>query len=116
MIKLPRGNTLHLTAVLTNSDGSPYIMGEKDHAVFTVKSTDDMREIPLIQKIIMPADCGENGEIPIKLDPADTVGIETGIYLYDLAVCIGGKDFYTAVIASTFHVLPALGDIGGDVV
>lgn len=116
MIKLPRGNTLHLTAVLTYPDGSPYSMGENDHAVFTVKQNDDPDEIPLIKKIIMPDECGENGEICIKLDPVDTVGLETGYYLYDLAVCIDGKDFYTAVAASTFQILTALSDIGGDTV
>lgn len=111
MIKIPRGNTLYLEVALTDAADKPYRLGKKDYAVFTVKYRDNMRENPIIQKIIMPDDCGENGELLIKLAPEDTVGIETGTYLYDLAVCIGGRDFYTAVVASTFQILPALGEM-----
>lgn len=111
MIKLPRGNTLYLEVALTDAADKPYRLGKKDYAVFTVKYRDNMQENPIIQKIIMPDDCGENGELLIKLAPEDTIGIETGTYLYDLAVCIGGRDFYTAVIASTFQILPALGEM-----
>ena len=112
MIKLPRGNTLNLTVRLKDSDGKPYTIGEKDHAVFTVKYNDDWNEKPIVQKIIRHWDCGANGELQVKLDPQDTVALKTGFYLYDIAVCLGGRDFYTTVVADTFQILPALSDMG----
>lgn len=110
MIKLPRGNTLDLSVMLYDAGGAPYRMKEKDCAIFTVKFRDDMSEKPIVQKYILPRECGANGELLIHLDPRDTVSLETGYYLYDVAVLIGGMDFYTAVIADTFRILPALGE------
>lgn len=98
------------SVTIYDAGGAPYVMKGKDSAVFTVKIRDDMSEKPVIQKYILPSECGENGELRIHFDPRDTVSLETGYYLYDVAVCIGGKDFYTAVIADTFQILPALGE------
>lgn len=112
MIKLPRGNTLNLNVILKDNNGNPYTMGEKDYVFFTVKLNDDRNETPIIQKIIRYSDCVENGELQIRLDPCDTVALKTGFYLYDIAVCIGGRDFYTTVVADTFQILPALSDMG----
>ena len=112
MIKLPRGNTLNLNIVLKDRDGKPYALSEKDHAIFTVKYNDDRNEVPLIQKIIKNSDCGANGELQLRLAPQDTIALETGYYLYDIAVCIGGNDFYTTVVADMFQILPALSDMG----
>lgn len=110
MIKLPRGNTVILDAILTDSEGLPFILGAEDKAVFTVKRRDNRQERPIIQKIITAESCGKGGKIGIKIVPEDTIALETGDYLFDLAVCLGGEDFYTTVIADTFRILPALGD------
>lgn len=110
MVKLPRGNSAVLDVILTDTGGSSFILGDGDKAVFTVKRRDKRQEAPIIQKILTSEQCGKNGKIEIRLVPEDTIGLETGDYLFDVAVCVGGEDFYTTVIADTFRILPALGD------
>ena len=110
MVNLPRGNSAVLDVVLTDTDGKPFILGAGDKAVFTVKKRDKRQEVPIIQKIFTSEQCGKNGKIEIRLIPEDTIALETGDYLFDVAVCINGEDFYTTVIADTFRILPALGD------
>ncbi len=111
IIRLPRGNTLRLNVILMDINKNPYIMGEKDRAVFTIKTTGDRNEVPIAQINIFPSDCGKNGELQIKINPEDTIALKEGTYLYDLAVCIDGEEFYTTIVADTLQILPALSDI-----
>lgn len=111
IIRLPRGNTLRINVVLTDINKNPYIMGKNDCAVFTIKTTGDRNETPISQITIFPSDCGKNGELQIKINPEDTISLKEGTYLYDLAVCIDGEEFYTTIIADTLQILPALSDI-----
>ena len=110
MVNLPRGNSAVLDVILTDIGGSPFILGVGDKAVFTVKRRDNRQDTPIIQKILTAEQCGKNGKIAIRLVPEDTIALETGDYLFDVAVCINDEDFYTTVIADTFRILPALGD------
>ena len=110
MITLPRGNSLVLTAVINNANGTPQILSPTEQAVFTVKRTSEKSEQPLIQQILTADDYNELQELIIKIAPKDTIDLRQGDYKYDLAVLVDGIDVYTVVCCDTLRITAALGD------
>lgn len=106
MIKLPRGNSGAFSLSLTNGDGTAFVPSANDTVIFTVKKSRSRNAAALIVKKIVPSD-----NMVISIEPADTMGLAEGDYYYDVAVCVGGSGFYTAVICDEFKLLPALGDM-----
>ena len=106
MIKLPRGNSAVFALTLTNADGTVFVPSENDTVMFTVKKSQTKDATALIVKKITPSD-----NMTISLEPADTVNLPEGDYFYDIAVCVGGSNFYTVVLCDNFKILPALGEL-----
>lgn len=109
MIKLPRGNSAAYALKLINSDGSMFIPSADDTVLFTVKQLRKNTADILIQKKIVPMAPYNN--MVIVIEPADTINLREGDYYYDVSVCIGGTEFYTAVICDELKLLPTLGDM-----
>lgn len=110
MITLPRGNSLVLTAVINNTDGTPHILSPTEKVVFTVKRSSEKSEQPIMQQLLTVDNYNDNGELVIKIAPEDTINLRTGDYKFDLAVLVDGIDVYTVVCCDTLRITAALGD------
>ena len=106
MIKLPRGNSAVFALTLTNADGTAFVPSENDTVLFTVKKSQDKDATALMVKRITPSD-----NMVLSLTPADTVNLSEGDYFYDVAVCLSGVEFYTAIFCDNLKILPALGEM-----
>lgn len=107
MITLPRGNSAVFSLTLTNADGTPFVPSENDSVIFTLKKSTSKDANAIFVKKIVPI----NDRMTVTFTPADTVNLNPGDYYYDVAVCLSGVEFYTAIFCDNFKILPALGEM-----
>lgn len=92
-------NTLTLSVVDANGDG--YTLSEGEKLLFGVKEKPEDAEL-LIKKII--TECTD-GVCTLEFDPADTIDLKYGRYIYDIGLRSGGK-YYPVIKASPFVIEP----------
>ena len=91
-----RGDTGVLRLNLT-VDGEPYELADGDTAVLTVKKNLKAKS-PLLQKAC------ENGLF--CFEHADTQGLPTGTYVYDVQVTLADGQVYPVLGPNTYRLLP----------
>ena len=102
MFKVKNDNSIHITrgdtGILNLSlklNGEPYIMGEDDICVLTVKKSVDDAEA-IFQKPLQ--------DNKFTIEPADTNGLRYGIYKYDVQLTTGEGVVSTVVTPKDFVV------------
>lgn len=87
-ITLTRGDTETLTVTVTDADGQPYELGEGEYIEFVAKAKPTDAE-PLIRKVTTDG--------AITFDRADTWGLATGKYAYNVRVENGTSSYHTII-------------------
>ena len=89
-ITLTKGDTFKATIGITTPDGNPYVLQEGDSIRFAMKQSYE-DPTPLIVKQVDPA------SMLLKLEPAETKGLETGTYVYDIQITYANGDVDTFI-------------------
>lgn len=90
-----RGNTFPITVHLEGGNSLPLMLGDEGILKFGVAWPPEPGKL-LIDKQVGQGAQDENGAVTIVLEPADTLPLHPGQYVYDVAVQLG-PDFYTVV-------------------
>ena len=99
-----RGNSLELPVLLSQEDGTPYILAEGEVVRFGVKKSDYDTEL-LIEKDLTAAEQEEDGTLVFHLAPQETIGLIPGEYLFDIGIQ-SGAEYYTPISGSALVLKP----------
>lgn len=99
-LSLVRGDSHTYTLTFKNSSGGLYCL--KNWAVhFTLKSRFDLPDsVASLQKIVTAfadSTSGTSGVAEVALEPVDTINLEPGKYVYDIAVTTNEGKIYTVM-------------------
>ena len=107
-LAMVRGTSREFVFDLLDAEGAAYVPGAADVLRFGIKA-DAAATVLLVEKAVsVPAD----GQVTVKLVPADTGGLAPGNYVYDVGV-ESGEDYWDAVVASPFRLGPNVTKWGG---
>ena len=109
-IALVRGDTLKLTLTdIRLSDGTDYVLSDTDIVYLDVKkyAADDTA---IIRKSVTKADYIDGG-LPFVFYPADTVGLPTGEYRFDVRLFVDDDNISTIIPMAKFHIVQNITDI-----
>lgn len=96
-IELTRGDTLHLTITLQDSEGNPVTLTDQDKLWFRLKKKAKDGFI-LIEKL------GDPVQSLIVLDELDTEDIPFGRYKYEIEVVTSVDEHYTVIANQDFTI------------
>lgn len=99
-----RGNSLELPVLLSQGDGTPYILAEGEVVRFGIKWAAYDKEL-LIEKELTAADQDEDGTLVFHLDPRETLELTPGQYLFDIGVQ-SGTEYYTPISGGVLVLKP----------
>ena len=103
-IHMVRGNSLTQPVLLSQGDGTPYILAEGEVVRFGVKQLAYEKAL-LIEKELTAADQEEDGTLVIHLAPQETIGLIPGEYLFDIGIQ-SGAEYYTPISGSALVLKP----------
>ena len=103
MISVVRGDSLWTKLELKDSDGNPYIPDQGDTIRFSMKTSTDDEEQPIVVKNI-PYDTLE-----LRLDPQDT-DLPVGVYWYDIEITLNNGFVDTCVGPCKIKITEQVGD------
>lgn len=107
-ISIVRGTTNYFRVDVFDPDGNKFIMNGVEKLVLAVKQNPTDNE-KLILKTI-PG--GGETEYIFSFYPEDTINIEPGRYMYDVALQSGSSVFYNVIEASLFEIKPNVAELG----
>lgn len=101
-IKIVRGDCASFEIESYNADGSPYILEDHDHYVFTVKESPYSEEILL--RIELP-----KKEAHVDIKNIHTNNLDFGTYRYDIELIFGDGERNTTIQNKRFRVAEEVG-------
>ena len=97
---IPRGTTFRAVIPLFYDDGSAYTYASGDVMRFGVKPCDLSGELLITKELSYDTD---EGGFVLELVPADTEGLDIGVYLYDIGL-ESGSDYFIPIECDEFVV------------
>ena len=109
-IRMTRGNTAYLDITPLDEGGQPIVLGEGDRVIFKVKSPFGETKLTRILDNSCYSD-PEDTSVNLLLVPDDTLGMRTGLYLYDCILIFADGQAYTFISESRFELTTAIATV-----
>ena len=103
VISCTRGDSFWTTLQLVDADGNAYVPDSGDYIRFSLKTSTDDNETPLVMKEIPP------DTLELRLSPEET-DFDPGIMFYDVEVVLNNGKVDTVIPPTKFIITPQVGD------
>lgn len=104
IVSVTTGDSLWTSIDLVDSDGNEYVPDPNDVIVFSLKSSTDDSEDPILQKRISPE------TLELRLNPED-LELPVGDYWYDIEVTLNNGFRDTVVGPARFKITPQVTNV-----
>ena len=101
-ITLTKGDTLKATITMLHPDGTVYTPAEDDEIKFAMKR-EYSDSAPVVEKII------PHNTMLLKLEPADTSGLQVRKYVYDIQITYANGDVDTFIDRASLTLTEEVG-------
>lgn len=108
-LSMVRGTNFSFGVVLTNPDGTPFVIIDGQKIVFALK-----RERTDVNRLVVKTTVNQvdPGVYYLELFPEETLGLEPGMYYYDVSIQWGSSGFFNVIEASEFLLKPNISELG----
>lgn len=108
-LSMVRGTNVPFGIVLTNPDGTPFMIVDGQKVVFAIKKYPKDKDRLIVKTTVNQV---EPGTYYLELIPEDTLGLEPGMYYYDVSIQWGASGFFNVIEASEFLLKPNISELG----
>lgn len=109
-ISIVRGTTNAFGITITDADGVPFTLEDGQSLIFGIKHKPNDEEVLLAKKVTHYV--ADEGVYYLELEASDTIGLDSGMYYYDVGLQDGGNVYYNVIEANEFYIKPNITKLG----
>lgn len=108
-LSMVRGTNGAFGIVITNPDGTPFMLIDDQKVIFALKKRPKDEERLIVKTTTNQV---EDGTYYLELFPEETLKLEPGKYFYDVSIQWGSTGFFNVIEASEFLLKPNISELG----